>query len=206
MLGTAGPVMEAHQRSGLPQPSEALQRSAEKFKAYAMRSKASPYENGIRSPILISWPGKVNAENSPDFAHAIDLFPTIAAAAGLPVPDGLPGIDLLDEEARAARQTIFGTCYSTHNVDLSNADNTLQYLWCIDGDWKLLERYDGMDTSPNYQNLHIWDTKRVQLFNLKDDPHETEDLAGQYPERVEQMKALIRAWHVPTMDAGADAQ
>ena len=67
---------------------------------YAQRSKSSPYENGIRTPIMVSWPGKVKPERAPDLAHAIDIFPTIAAAAGIKAPKSLPGIDLLDVKAR----------------------------------------------------------------------------------------------------------
>ena len=43
--------------------------------SYAQRSKSSPYENGIRTPIMVSWPGKAKPERAPDFAHAIDMFP-----------------------------------------------------------------------------------------------------------------------------------
>ena len=37
----------------------------------------------------------------PDLAHAVDIFPTIAAAAGLKAPQNLPGINLLNAEVRA---------------------------------------------------------------------------------------------------------
>jgi arylsulfatase A-like enzyme len=56
------------------------------WKEYAQRSKSSPFENGIRTPIMVSWPGRVTPERPPDLAHAIDLFPTIAAATGLTAP------------------------------------------------------------------------------------------------------------------------
>jgi arylsulfatase A-like enzyme len=59
---------------------------------YALRSKGSPYENGIRTPILISLPGKIAPARAPAFAHAIDFFPTIAALTGIKAPDDLPGL------------------------------------------------------------------------------------------------------------------
>jgi arylsulfatase A-like enzyme len=59
-----------------------------------LRSKAAPYENGIRTPVMIAWVGRVAPEKVPGFAHAIDIFPTIAAATGLEAPEGLPGISL----------------------------------------------------------------------------------------------------------------
>ncbi len=164
------------------------------WKGFAQRSKSSPYENGIRTPIMVSWPGRVKPENVKDFAHAIDLFPTIAAATGVDVPGNLPGISLLDSEARKARKRVFGVCNSTHNITLGNPDDTLQYLWCVEDKWKLLVRYDGKDTT-KYHNLHVWDKVPVRLFNLTEDPHEKHDLADKYPEIVARMKTQIEGWH-----------
>jgi arylsulfatase A-like enzyme len=160
---------------------------------YAQRSKSSPYENGIRTPIMVSWPGHVQPARVEDFAHAIDLFPTIAAAAGLEPPANLPGIDLLDESARRNRQTVFGVCHSTHNLTRGDPDDTLQYLWCIEGDWKLLVRYNGKD-STGYRVLHQWDTAPVRLYNLREDPQEKNDRAERETEIVERLKLRINAW------------
>ena len=72
-------------------------------------------------------------------------------------------------------------------------DDTLQYLWCVEGDWKLLLRLSGVDTT-NYKNVHIWDTKLVSLFDLKEDPHGKEDVADRHPEVVERLKRRIEDW------------
>ena len=163
------------------------------FWEYAMRSKASPYENGTRTPILVSWPGVIEPQQMEGFAHSIDLFPTIAALAGLQAPDGLPGINLLDTAAVAARDTVFGSLHASHNMSLSDPDSTLQYLWCIQGDWKLLLRCDGEDTT-HYRKLHEWDTAPYRLFNLSEDPGEKNDLAVAHPEIVARLRAEIAAW------------
>lgn len=164
------------------------------FKLYALRSKTSPYENGIRTPIMISWPDKVKPFNDDNFAHSIDLFPTFAAAAGLTAPENLPGINLLNKTARNERKTIFGTSYSSHNITIGNPDSTLQYLWCIQGDWKLLMRYQGIYTD-KYKYTHNWDTAPFRLFNLAEDPHEKNDLSGIQPDIVKQLRTKIEAWH-----------
>ena len=161
---------------------------------YAQRSKSSPYENGIRTPIMVSWPGKAKPEQSQDLAHAIDLFPTIAAAAGIEAPKSLPGIDLLDEKARKDRKAVFGVCNASHNMTPGSPDGTLQYLWCVEGDWKLLLRYHGKDTT-HYHKLHVWDTEPVRLYNLKDDPHEKNELSAHYPEIVQRITQAMQAWH-----------
>ena len=164
------------------------------WKGYAQRSKSSPYENGIRTPVMVSWPGRVEAERSGDMAHAIDLFPTIAAATGVDAPGNLPGINLLDAKAREPRKRVFGVCHSTHNIKIGNSHETLQYLWCVEREWKLLVRYQGNDTT-RYRNLHVWDDAPVRLFNIAEDPHEAHDLAEEHPEIVARMRPRIEAWY-----------
>lgn len=163
------------------------------WKGFAQRSKSSPYENGIRTPIMVSWLGQVKPERAADFAHGIDLFPTVAAATGVDVPANLPGINLLDANARKARKQVFGVCNSTHNITVGNPDETLQYLWCVEDKWKLLVRYHGKDTT-RYRNLHVWDKAPVRLFNLSEDAHEKYDVAAKHPEIVARLKANIEQW------------
>jgi arylsulfatase A-like enzyme len=161
---------------------------------YALRSKGSPYENGIRSPILVSLPGKIAPGRDHAFAHAIDFFPTIAALTGIKAPDELPGINLLDGNARRKRDAVFGVTHSIHNMTPGNPDGTLQYLWCVEDEWKLIVRHDGEDTT-EYRNIHIWDKARVRLYQIKDDPGEKQDVSVQHPEVVERMKKRIAEWH-----------
>lgn len=169
----------------------------ELWKGYALRSKSSPYEMGIRTPIMLSWPGHLEATNSPDFAHAIDIFPTIAAVTGINAPDDLPGINLLDESARKQRDTVFGVTNAVHNLTPGDPDDTLHYRWCVSGDWKLLLRHQGTDTTV-YKNIHIWDTQAVRLYNLKEDPHEKNELSAEHPEIVENLRQLINDWYSPS--------
>lgn len=176
------------------QSTNAADPDQELWSGFALRSKGSPYENGIRTPIMISWPGHVEPSRSPQLAHAIDLFPTFAAAAGLAVPSNLTGINLLDEKARKKRKTVFGVTNSIHNMSLGNPDETLQYLWCVEGDWKLMLRYPGVDTT-KYKNVHIWDAATARLFKLADDPRGDIDLAASHPEVVERLKKRIEDWH-----------
>jgi arylsulfatase A-like enzyme len=152
---------------------------------------------------MISWPGVVKPERSKRFAHAIDLFPTIAAAAEVEVPDDLPGINLLDAEKRDARTCVFGVCNATHNMTLGQSDETLQYLWCVDGDWKLLVRYHGADTT-KYANLHVWDQAPVRLYNVAEDPHEQNECSAKHPDIVARLKQEIQDWHDPEITAQGD--
>ena len=164
------------------------------WQGYALRSKSSPFEMGIRTPIMLSWPGRLEPGRPPDLAHAIDIFPTIAAAAGIDAPKDLPGINLLDDTARKKRDTVFGVVNSVHNITPGDRDGTLQYLWCVSGDWKLLLRQHGSDTT-EYKNIHLWDKRPVRLYNLKDDPHEKNELSAARPEIVDKLRRKIEAWH-----------
>lgn len=161
---------------------------------FALRSKGSPFENGIRTPIMVSWPGKVKPGKSDDFASAIDLYPTVCAASGIEPPAGLPGINLMDAEATGARKTIFGVMHAIHNMTPGNPDGTLQYLWAVEGDYKLIVRYSG-ENKTAYARIHDWDTVPVRLYNVTDDPSEQHNLAGDHPEIVARLRAKIEAWH-----------
>ncbi|MGB0370070.1 MAG: sulfatase family protein [Opitutales bacterium] len=161
---------------------------------YGVRTKASPFDGGIRTPIMVSWPGKIEPKDDPNFAHSLDVFPTLATVAGVDYPKDLPGIDLLDEQARTERKTIFGSVHASHNISIENPDSTLLYQWGIHGDWKLMIRHDGEDTT-QYSLVNSWDALPVRLYNLKEDPEEENELSKQYPEKIAELSKLIKEWH-----------
>ena len=164
------------------------------WKRYAQRSKSSPFEKGIRTAIMLSWPGKIKPKRSQDLAHSIDLFPTIAAVSQIKPSLDLPGINLLDSQKRKERKRIFGASYSVYNMTPGNPNGTLQYQWCIEGDWKLLLRYNGLDTT-HYKQLHVWDKEPVRLYNLKLDPHEKNEVSNENLEVIKRIKNEIHNWH-----------
>ena len=165
------------------------------WKRYAQRSKSSPFEKGIRTPIMLSWPDKITPKRSQDLAHSIDLFPTIAAVSQIKPSLDLPGINLLDSQKRKERKRIFGASYSVYNMTPGNPNGTLQYQWCIEGDWKLLLRYNGLDTT-HYKQLHVWDKKPVRLYNLKLDPYEKNEVSNENLEMIKRIKNEIHNWHL----------
>lgn len=157
---------------------------------YAPKSKGSPYEMGIRTPIMISWPGKVTPASSDELASSLDLMPTTLAACDIEVPYGLPGVDLLDARARSERKAVFGGTWATHNMSVGDPQTTLQYRWCVTKKWKLLLRHNGLDTT-RYRVLHNWDTQPAQLFAIRDDPEETANVASDHPDVVDTLTTQI---------------
>lgn len=150
---------------------------------YAPKSKQSPYDGGVRTPILVRWPGKIAAQQSTDFAHSIDLMPTILKAIGVDAPKDLPGIDLLDVQATSQRKIIFGECF-THNANnLDVPKENLRWRWAIQGKWKLI-----------VPNTAIEKDGVVELYDLQADPTEERNLASTNRQLVEDLGEEIDAW------------
>ncbi len=60
-------------------------------------SKATPYDWGVHEPLAVMWPARVKpGRRVDDFVNFVDFAPTILAAAGAPIPDGMSGRSFLD--------------------------------------------------------------------------------------------------------------
>jgi len=165
-------------------------------RGYAPRSKQTPYEGGIRTPILFSWPDRWVPAERDETISSIDIVPTLLAAAGADTPADLPGLNLvpyLDDGRPIPRDAIFGEGFAHDIADVENPEASLLYRWCIEGPWKLLLTYDGEVN--RYASTHPRSEKRPQLFNLRDDPHETTNVAGEHPEIVARMAEKIADWY-----------
>ena len=163
---------------------------------YAPRSKQTPYEGGIRTPIMFSWPnGGLKIGKRKDVVSSIDLFPTVLAATGARTPKGLPGLNLLENlktEKPIKRKGIFGETFAHDIADVENPEDSLLFRWTIEGKWKLLLTYDGEVN--RYKTTHPREEKRPQLFNLLKDPKEEKNLAKDNPEGVARLAAKIGKW------------
>ena len=158
---------------------------------YLPRSKASPYEGGVRSPILFSWPGHLGPADREEVISTIDIMPTILAAAGARIPDDLPGLNLLpslEAGTPIEREMIFGEDFGYEIADIKNPEASLRFRWSIAGKWKLLLRYPSDSRT----------AKGAQLFNLLDDPDEKRNLAASHPEVVARLAKAIDDWYPVT--------
>ena len=163
---------------------------------YAPRSKQTPYEGGVRTPIMFSWPARLKPAERPELVTSLDLAPTMLAAAGAKIPADLPGLNLLPEMEHGEpieRDTIFGEGFAHDIADIHNPEASLLYRWCIQDRWKLLLTYDGEVN--RYASSHPREEQRPQLFDLLADPHEETNLAGENPEIVEKLAAAIDRWY-----------
>ena len=164
--------------------------------AYAPRSKQTPFEGGIRTPIMFSWPnGNLKNGKRKDVVSSIDLFPTVLAATGAHTPKDLPGLNLLENlknEKVIKRKGIFGESFAHDIADIENPEDSLLFRWTIEGKWKLLLTYDGEVN--RHKTTHPREEKRPQLFNLLKDPKEENNLAEQNPGVVAKLVANIDNW------------
>lgn len=150
---------------------------------YAPKSKQSPYEGGVRTPIMVRWIGKIAPGESQDLAHSIDLMPTILKALGVGLPEGLPGIDLLDPQATAARKIIFGECFTHNAINLDVPKENLRWRWAIQGRWKLII------PNPSIEKEGV-----LELYDLDADPTEERNLAKFNLQLVEDLGEEIDKW------------
>jgi arylsulfatase A len=136
--------------------------------------KSQFYEGGIRVPLIIKWPG-VTAPGQSCLVPVIsmDLYPTFLEMAGLPLKpaqhlDGLSLVPLLKGGEKLNRNTLYWHFPHYHSLPPHGAIRA--------GDWKLIESYE---------------TGKIELFNLKDDPGEKKNLATVLPERAGQLKSWL---------------
>ena len=175
---------------------------------FAPRSKLSPYEGGLRTPIMLRRPGTIRPRETAAVASAIDLAPTILAACGVRPPAGLPGVNLLDDAAVAARQQVFGECYTHTILDLDDPARSLLWRWTVatepDGRiWKLIVPSRG-GVIPEPEGRHVDRESRnryaagtVELFDVAADPAETRNLAAEQPAVVARLTGSLDAWWRP---------
>jgi uncharacterized sulfatase len=154
-------------------------------RGYAPRSKRSPNEGGVRTPIMVSWPEHVTPGLRTHLASTIDLAPTILRACGVQASTDLPGHDLIAAAANETTtdRTVYGEIFSHDVADVDNPSRSLRYRWLIRNQWKLI--------APSATNAN------AELYDIVADPTEEHDLAKQAPERVAKLREVLDQWWLP---------
>lgn len=149
-------------------------------------TKYEIHEGGLRVPFIVNWPARYPAGERGALVHFTDLFPTLVDLCGLTVPskarprDGVSIVRVLEGKAAEVKTTRFWQWNRkepnyTHNAAVR------------DGPWKLVKPYVT-------RNVPAGDSSEAPaLYQLADDPGETNDLAKQEPERYARMRAGLDA-------------
>jgi len=179
------------------------------------RSKVTCYEAGVHVPLIITWPGHFKTGVSSDMVSSIDLLPTVLELAGAPAVPGLPGRSMLPllEGRRPVewRQQIF-TEYNSHEPRMINPRRAIR-----EGNHKLIINLlsDPGLVWPEALTLEKLRTVQkeagegefLELYDLENDPHEFNNLAGT-PEWKDVQGRLLEAlqqWRRETGDPMLDS-
>ncbi len=156
--------------------------------------KGTLYEGGIRVPAAIRWPGRLPAGTASDqLLRDLDLFSTLAAAAGLrneELPSGVEGVDLLPA---------LGSGSSVAHAPLLFAVDAHRRVShaVIDWPWKLIVN-DARAANPVAATARparrAAAGRETLLFDLASDPEEKRDRSGDQSARIAALLARIEAW------------
>ncbi|MDR1957690.1 MAG: arylsulfatase [Planctomycetaceae bacterium] len=139
-------------------------------------SKATAYEGGVRVPAFVVWPGKIKPNTvSHQAFHIVDLYPTLLGIAGASLEQKHPldGVDIKDallEDKPLSRKEIL-----LYSVPHSGAIRV--------GDWKLVINGGSSFRFGQGQGQD----RKTELFNIKEDPYEKNDLAASNPEKLQEL-------------------
>ncbi|HTM52425.1 MAG TPA: arylsulfatase [Pirellulales bacterium] len=162
--------------------------------------KATLYEGGVRVAAFATWPGKIESGKKIEAAmHMVDWYPTLLKLAGVKLDQPVP----LD--GRDIWPAITAGASSPHEEILLNA--TPAHGAIRVGDWKLVLNGQFNAADGEDRPVKIGD-KRAELFNLRDDPSEKNDLASQHPAELKRLRDrydAIASEAVPPLARGKTA-
>ena len=164
---------------------------------YASRSKRTPYEGGVRTPIMFRWKGTIQPKDRNELCSSIDIVPTILSAADVDFSDSLPGLNLLPQlksGEKINRNALFGESFAHDIADFRNPQASLLFRWVIQGHYKLILSYDGIPG--RMKKVNMPKGNGPELFDLENDPNEKVNLAGQYPNITNQLSELLNEWYI----------
>lgn len=146
--------------------------------------KASLYEGGVREPCIVVWPGATRPGSRSDAViQSIDWMPTLLEMVGVPLPPGSKpdGVSIVPalKGGKLDRDAIF--CHFPHDTPASGQHPGTSVRR---GDWKLIRLFAGNDDG----------TDLLELYNLRDDIGETQNLAAEHPDIARELNARIDAF------------
>lgn len=146
-------------------------------------NKRSQYEGGYRSPTMARWPAKIQAGRVSAFPWAFwDALPTIAELAEAKAPDDLDGISIVAELTGSGKQADHEYLYWTWG----HGENT-GYSVRV-GNWKGIVK-----VCADTDNLRPSDDDDMLIFDVVNDPAETDDKSAERADIVAQFKALVQS-------------
>jgi arylsulfatase A-like enzyme len=150
--------------------------------------KHTVYEGGFRVPLLARWPGRVPAGTVCDEPVSLtDLVATVAAIVG----EKLPPASNAAEDSYDILPALLGEKHAGPLRD-SMILHSAEGVYAVrQGPWKFIEGRPHPDVRPDEQQKGRASEHERQLYNLREDPKEENNLLDRYPEQAKRMQALL---------------
>ncbi|WP_139956915.1 sulfatase [Flavicella sediminum] len=142
--------------------------------------KGFSHEGGTREPFLVKWPNKIKAGTvCKEKVMGTDFYPTMLDLAGLKLRkkqhmDGVSMLPLLTGKRKELKRKTLYWHYPHYH-------RTKPYGAILDGDWKLIE---------------FFEEGNLELYNLKDDPFESNNLAATESSKAKSLLKKLKKWRV----------
>ncbi len=144
-------------------------------------------------PLMMWWPGVIPAGRSDEVVESINVYPTVADLARLPVPSYAQGQSMVPLMIEGEAPSRFGwvsrpafaerTAETTMDSPVPEDEQVNSLVIVADG-WKLIKNTMRPDDWPEFE-----------LYDYDADPMDQNDLAADNPEVVERLAAELDAWH-----------
>ncbi|GDY18646.1 N-acetylgalactosamine-6-sulfatase [Verrucomicrobiota bacterium] len=143
------------------------------------------YEGGMRTPFIARWPGKIQPSTTSDLlTSSVDFLPTAAELSGVPGPKGLDGHSILPTLLGKGQQVVHASLYfEIYEPYFQQAVRM--------GDWK---------------GYRLGTKAPLELYDLKSDPAEKQNIAAAHPDIVKRIEAIMTAEHTPSPHYDAPEQ
>jgi arylsulfatase A-like enzyme len=146
--------------------------------SHGLMGKQSLYEHSMKSPLLMAGPGIPEGRKCDALCYLLDIFPTLGELAGVAAPEGSEGLSL---------KPVMDGAVNTRRSSLITSYKNCQRAW-RDEQWKVIV----------YPQV-----AKTQVFDLKSDPQEMRDLAGDaaHADKVKELTAALAAAQRESGDA-----
>ncbi|MFB6219117.1 MAG: sulfatase, partial [Halobacteriaceae archaeon] len=190
------------------------------------RAKRWPYDAGTNVPLVVRWPGHTAGESRDDLVSLVDLAPTTLSLAGCDLPRHVEGQPFMGPR-QEDREYVFATrdrYDESYDMVRSVRDSRYRYvrnyypeqpyvLWLPYRNrhpaMQELLRLDGAGELSGAPARFMADSRPPEeLYDLREDPHEVQNLAGDpaHRETLERFRGVLDDWQDRTGDLGTESE
>jgi arylsulfatase len=145
------------------------------------------WEGGTADPMIVSWPAKIKQYGvRRQFAHAVDIVPTIYEALGVEPPEAVKGY---------TQYPIEGVSFAATFDDAEAQTDKQTQFYSMGGTRAIWHQgWKAASVTPAAPDMWAhYSTQRWELFNTENDPTECHDVADQHPDKLQELIGLW--WH-----------